>query len=84
MTAEFDMAAAQASAARYDTPSQAELAIRGEREAERVIRCHRDGMARPNELLNSLRDLLLIDGVELAATPRLAGWARRLGKALES
>lgn len=69
---------------RYGQTSDAELTIAGEREASRAIRCHRDGMARPDELLTSLLDLLAADGVSAKPTARLRGWCRRLGKALES
>lgn len=72
-----------ASDSRFGQPSDAELAIAGEREADRVCRCHRDDMARPDELLHSLLDVLADDSTVIAITPRLRGWCRRLGKALE-
>lgn len=71
------------SAVDHAVPTPAELSIDGEREAVRVKRCARDGMARPDELLHSLLDVLERDGWMIPPTPRLCGWCRSLQKSLE-
>ncbi|HMN79412.1 MAG TPA: hypothetical protein PKA20_05725 [Burkholderiaceae bacterium] len=84
MPAEFDLPTdCPPATERFRLPSEAEQAIAGEREASWVIRRHRDSFAQPDELLNSLLNVLAMDNVTIMASPRLRGWCRRLGKALE-
>ena len=64
-----------------DDPVNAAIAAEGE--ARRAIRCHRDGMARPDELLHSLLNVLEADGRVIAPTAGLRAWCRTVGKALE-
>ena len=59
-------------------------ALEGEREAKRAVRCAVDGVARPDELLRSLQDVLEADQIIVAGTPRLRAWARAVQKALEA
>ncbi len=58
--------------------------LAGERVAERAIRTIVDGFAQPDRLLTDLRDVLEADGVQIAGTPRLRGWTRRIAKFIEA
>ncbi len=58
--------------------------IAGERAADRAIREIANGFAPPDRFLTDLRDLAEADGVQLAGTPRVRGWARRIAKFIEA
>ncbi len=69
--------------ARVLLPEHAEDAIAGERAALRVLRRIRDGLGTGDELLGELRDVVLDDGNNVPATPRLRAFLRTIQKRIE-
>ena len=69
--------------ARVLLPEHADEAIAGERAALRVLRRIRDGLGTGDELLGELRDVVLDDGNNVPATPRLRAFLRTIQKRIE-
>lgn len=58
--------------------------IAGQRAGERCVHVHRDRFADPDRLVRDLLDVAEADGQRLHVTPRLRGFCRAVGKALET
>jgi hypothetical protein len=69
---------------RVHIPAPADEAIRGEKCAQRILRCLRDGMPiQPDAMLDELQDLALEYGRPFAPCPAMRSFLRTIQKSLE-